>query len=75
MRIILLYRLIQFFFVPVTFLYFVLRILANRKYAANFRERLGFLPRGFRRTAPGAVWLHAVSAGEDLDRSAPPGRI
>ena len=28
------------------------------------RQRLGFLPRGFHRTAPGAVWLHAVSAGE-----------
>jgi 3-deoxy-D-manno-octulosonic-acid transferase len=63
-RIILLYRLIQLFSVPVTFLYFVLRILANRKYASNFRERLGFLPRGFHRTAPGAIWLHAVSAGE-----------
>jgi tetraacyldisaccharide 4'-kinase len=63
-RIILLYRLIQFFSIPVTAVYFALRILANRKYASHFRERLGYLPRKFQRTAPGAIWLHAVSAGE-----------
>ena len=44
--------------------YFIGRILGNRAYAARFRERLGFLPRSFNRTAPGSIWLHAVSAGE-----------
>ena len=30
------------------------------------RERFGFLPRSFRQTGPGAIWLHAVSVGEIL---------
>jgi 3-deoxy-D-manno-octulosonic-acid transferase len=63
-RILLLYRLAQFVSVPFAFCYFALRILANRHYLSNFRERLGFLSRSFQRTAPGAIWLHAVSAGE-----------
>lgn len=29
-------------------------------------QRLGFLPRPFRQTGPGAIWLHAVSVGEIL---------
>ncbi len=46
--------------------YFAGRILTNPAYAVRFRERLGFLPHSFDRTAPGAIWLHAVSAGEIL---------
>jgi len=29
-------------------------------------QRFGFLPRSFRQTGPGAIWLHAVSVGEVL---------
>ncbi len=44
--------------------YFLARLLTNRNYWPNFFERLGFLPKSFSRTKPGAVWLHAVSVGE-----------
>jgi tetraacyldisaccharide 4'-kinase len=63
-RILFLYRLIQFLAFPFLFVYFAWRLLSNRSYRAHFRERLGFIPRRFHRTAPGAIWLHAVSAGE-----------
>jgi tetraacyldisaccharide 4'-kinase len=63
-RIIFLYRLIQFLAFPFLFVYFAWRLISNRPYRAHFRERLGFIPRRFHRTAPGAIWLHAVSAGE-----------
>jgi tetraacyldisaccharide 4'-kinase len=63
-RILFFYRLIQLFSVPFLVVYFAMRILADRAYMAHFGERLGFLPRRFKRTAPGAIWLHAVSAGE-----------
>jgi tetraacyldisaccharide 4'-kinase len=63
-RIIFLYRLIQLFAFPFLFVYFAWRLISNRQYRAHFRERLGFIPRRFHRTAPGAIWLHAVSAGE-----------
>ena len=29
-------------------------------------QRFGFLPRSYRQTGPGAIWLHAVSVGEVL---------
>jgi 3-deoxy-D-manno-octulosonic-acid transferase len=51
-------------FFPVLVLYVLFRFLANRAYANHFSERLGFLPRRLHRTAPGAIWLHAVSVGE-----------
>jgi tetraacyldisaccharide 4''-kinase len=41
-----------------------MRLVSRRAYWSHFGERLGFLPRSFRRTAPGSIWLHAVSAGE-----------
>jgi 3-deoxy-D-manno-octulosonic-acid transferase len=63
-RIILLYRLIQLLAFPFLIVYFALRLLSNGAYRSHFRERLGFLPRRLERTAPGAIWLHAVSAGE-----------
>ncbi len=40
--------------------------MRGRAYFRRFHERFGFLPRSFRQTAPGAVWLHAVSVGEVL---------
>ncbi|MGA8593156.1 MAG: tetraacyldisaccharide 4'-kinase [Bryobacteraceae bacterium] len=64
MRIILLYRLIQLLAFPFLIVYFAWRILTDRAYSSHFRERLGFLPRRLERTAPGSIWLHAVSAGE-----------
>ncbi len=63
-RILLLYRIILVVFSPVVALYILVRLLTNRAYANHFSERLGFLPRRLHRTAPGAIWLHAVSVGE-----------
>jgi tetraacyldisaccharide 4'-kinase len=60
----LLYRTIQVIAFPAVVLYFAARLLTNRSYWPNFFERLGFLPKSFIRTKPGAVWLHAVSLGE-----------
>jgi len=40
--------------------------LPNADYWRSLPQRFGFLPRSFRQTAPGAVWLHAVSVGEVL---------
>lgn len=40
------------------------RALRNHRYFQGFGERLGLLPHPFHRTAPGAIWLHAVSVGE-----------
>lgn len=40
------------------------RIFTKRGYHSHFGERIGLLPRLFSRTNPGAIWLHAVSAGE-----------
>ena len=47
-------------------LYFLYRGLTDRRYWATFGERLGWLPRSFKQTGPGAIWLHAVSVGEAL---------
>lgn len=35
-------------------------------YISSMWQRLGFLPRTFKQTVPGAIWLHAVSVGEVL---------
>ncbi|HZQ54987.1 MAG TPA: tetraacyldisaccharide 4'-kinase [Bryobacteraceae bacterium] len=63
-RTILLYRSVQLLSLPVIAFYFFARLLKSRDYRRHFRERLGFLPRSFSRTGAGAIWLHAVSAGE-----------
>ena len=63
-RSILLYRLCQCIFFPLIALYTAARIFKKRGYWVHFGERLGFLPRSFSPTNPGAIWLHAVSAGE-----------
>ena len=47
-------------------LYFLLRAVRKRGYWPSLAERFGFLPRSFRQTGPGAIWLHAVSVGEVL---------
>src|SRR5512141_914172 len=61
-----LYRLLQAFGLPVLLLYFLFRGLRNRGYWRSLPQRFGFLPRPFRQTGPGAIWLHAVSVGEVL---------
>jgi tetraacyldisaccharide 4'-kinase len=61
-----LYRVLQAFALPVLLLYFLFRALRNRGYWHSLPQRFGFLPRSFRQTGPGAVWLHAVSVGEVL---------
>ncbi len=45
-------------------MYFLYRGYRDPRYFRNFMERLGSLPNSYKRTAPGAVWLHAVSVGE-----------
>ena len=45
-------------------LYFVFRAVRNRAYWQTLPQRFGFLPRSFKQTGPGAIWLHAVSVGE-----------
>jgi 3-deoxy-D-manno-octulosonic-acid transferase len=52
--------------VPLLLLYFVFRGAKNPAYIRSLVDRLGFLPRPFRQTRPGAIWLHAVSVGEVL---------
>ena len=61
-----LYRVLQAIGLPFLLLYFLLRGLRNRGYWTSLAERFGCLPRSFRQTGPGAIWLHAVSVGEVL---------
>jgi 3-deoxy-D-manno-octulosonic-acid transferase len=61
-----LYRVLQAFGLPVLLLYFLFRGIRNHGYWHSLPERFGFLPRSFRQTGPGAIWLHAVSVGEVL---------
>jgi tetraacyldisaccharide 4'-kinase len=61
-----LYRVLQAFALPVLLFYFLFRGLRHRGYWQSLPQRFGFLPRSFRQTGPGAIWLHAVSVGEVL---------
>ena len=49
---------------PLLVFYFVYRCARDRRYSFRFSERLGGEPESFHPTAPGAIWLHAVSVGE-----------
>ncbi|MCS6952266.1 MAG: tetraacyldisaccharide 4'-kinase [Bryobacteraceae bacterium] len=60
----LLYRLLQWVALPVIVVYFVRRVLRDRRYRRGFPERLGFVSSKWKQDAPGAIWLHAVSVGE-----------
>ena len=51
---------------PFLLLYFLIRGLRDARYFRSLGERFGFLPASFQQTAPGAIWLHAVSMGEVL---------
>src|SRR3977135_1735825 len=42
--------------------YFVYQALVHGKYAASFKERMGWLP--FQNEDRETIWLHAVSVGE-----------
>jgi tetraacyldisaccharide 4'-kinase len=59
-----LYRVLQACGLPVLLFYFLFRGLRSRGYLVSLPQRFGFLPRSFRQTGPGAIWLHAVSVGE-----------
>jgi tetraacyldisaccharide 4'-kinase len=61
-----LYRFLQALAFPILLLYFAARALSRRGYLASLPERFGFLPRSFKQTGPGAIWLHTVSVGEVL---------
>src|ERR1700733_12498727 len=60
----LLYRTLQALVWPLLLLYFLYRGLWDRGYWRSLPQRFGCLPRTFRQTGPGAIWLHAVSVGE-----------
>ncbi|MGI8744969.1 MAG: tetraacyldisaccharide 4'-kinase [Bryobacteraceae bacterium] len=49
---------------PLLLFYFAYRGYRDPQYFRHVGERLGTLPPSFKRTAPGAIWLHAVSVGE-----------
>ncbi|MDQ6759165.1 MAG: hypothetical protein M3Z32_04770, partial [Acidobacteriota bacterium] len=49
---------------PLLLIYFLIRGYRDSNYFRSFVERLGTLPASFKRTAPGGIWLHAVSVGE-----------
>jgi 3-deoxy-D-manno-octulosonic-acid transferase len=59
------YRAASWAAFPFLLLYVLWRIVRDRRYVRHLRERFGFW-RLRERTAPGAVWLHAVSVGEAL---------
>ncbi|HWC97853.1 MAG TPA: tetraacyldisaccharide 4'-kinase [Candidatus Sulfopaludibacter sp.] len=59
-----LFRILQAVGLPLLLLYFLYRAVRNRSYWQTLPQRFGFLPRSFRQTGPGAIWLHAVSVGE-----------
>ena len=60
------YRTLTILAFPLLLLYLAMRVVRDPRYAGGLRERFGILPHSFRRTVPGAVWLHAVSVGEVL---------
>lgn len=49
---------------PLLVFYFLYRGYRDPEYFRSFAQRLGHLPPSFKRTAPGSIWLHAVSVGE-----------
>ncbi|MGC8792174.1 MAG: tetraacyldisaccharide 4'-kinase, partial [Bryobacteraceae bacterium] len=60
------YRLLAALASPLVPVYLLWRTARDPRYQRGLPQRLGLLPRTFRQTAPGAVWLHAVSVGEAL---------
>lgn len=62
----LLYRVLLVLASPAILLWLLYRGMRNREYFGTLRERFGDLPALWQETAPGAIWLHAVSVGEVL---------
>ncbi len=62
----LLYRVLQALVSPAILTYILIRVIRNRQYFATLSQRFGELPASWENTAPGAIWLHAVSVGEVL---------
>ncbi|MCS7315963.1 MAG: tetraacyldisaccharide 4'-kinase [Bryobacterales bacterium] len=62
----LIYRLLAAAALPFAAVYLLCRLLRDPRYRKGWEERLGWLPAAFRQTAPGSIWLHAVSVGEVL---------
>src|ERR1041385_164850 len=60
----LLYRALQILGLPFLLFYLLWRGLRHSGYFRSLPQRFGFLPSLFKQTAPGAIWLHAVSVGE-----------
>jgi 3-deoxy-D-manno-octulosonic-acid transferase len=60
------YRVLATAALPLFLLYVGWRGVRDRRYFRRIGERFGFLPPHLQATAPGAVWLHAVSVGEVL---------
>lgn len=66
----LLYRSLQAFGFPLLLVYLLLRSFRTQGYRRTITQRFGWLPRSFRQTSPGAIWLHAVSVGEVVSSAA-----
>ena len=64
------YRILQAAAFPFLLVYVLWRVLRDRRYLRGLPERAGFLPSSYKRTASGAIWLHAVSLGEVLSSAA-----
>src|SRR4051812_47609299 len=62
----LLYRLAETLLSPAIALYLLTRVAGDRRYFPTLRERFGELSALLQKTAPEAIWLHAVSVGEVL---------
>ena len=54
---------------PLLVFYFVYRCVRDPRYRPKFWQRFGALPATFQATAPGAIWLHAISVGEVISAS------
>lgn len=61
-----LYRLLGWILLPLIFPYLFRRVLRQRDYIRNLRERFGLLPDEFRQFTHGSIWIHAVSVGEAI---------
>ncbi len=62
----LLYRLAELLASPVVAVYLLVRAAGDRRYFPTLPERFGELSALWQKTAPEAIWLHAVSVGEVL---------
>ena len=60
------YHLLLFLGAPALIPYLAWRALARGHGWGRLGEKFGYLPVSIRQTAPGAIWVHAVSVGEAL---------